>query len=36
MGSIEDELSNFTGALFYYKNALAVDPHDIGALAGIA
>jgi tetratricopeptide (TPR) repeat protein len=35
IGWIENELSNFTGALFYYKKALSIDSHHVGALIGI-
>src|SRR5215831_17696760 len=35
LGSAEAELSNFTGALSFYKHALSIDSHHIGALLGI-
>jgi tetratricopeptide (TPR) repeat protein len=35
MGSAWAELSNFTAAIAFYKRALSVDPHHVGALLGI-
>ena len=35
MGVAEKEESNFTGAVYYFRQALTIDPKDIGALVGI-
>jgi tetratricopeptide (TPR) repeat protein len=35
LGAAEDEASNFTGALYYFKKALVIDAHHIGSLVGI-
>jgi tetratricopeptide (TPR) repeat protein len=35
MGSTENDLTNFTGGLFYFREALILDPHHIGALLGV-
>ncbi|MGC2575933.1 MAG: tetratricopeptide repeat protein [Candidatus Nitrosopolaris sp.] len=35
LASAEAELSNYIGALDYYKKALSIDPHHIGAMVGV-
>jgi tetratricopeptide (TPR) repeat protein len=35
LGNVENDLSNFTGGIAFYKQALDVSPHHIGALLGM-
>lgn len=35
LGSAENVLQNYSGAIIFYKKALEKDPHNVGALAGL-
>jgi tetratricopeptide (TPR) repeat protein len=35
IGSTLNELGNYLGAISFYKKALEIDPHHVGALTGI-